>query len=88
MGEREHCNNRGLYFLYGKRNKNYQFATGLFVHHKIKSAVKTVEFVRDRTSYIVLRGHWCDIFILNVHAPSEDKSDDSKKVFMRNQGRF
>jgi len=29
-------------------------------------------------SYIVLGGHWCNITVLNVHAPSEKKSDDSK----------
>jgi alpha-glucuronidase len=23
-------------------------------------------------SYITLRGHWCDIIVLNVHAPTED----------------
>ena len=32
-------------------------------------------------SYIVLRGHWCNIIVLNVHAPSEEKSDDSKDGF-------
>ena len=32
-------------------------------------------------SYIVLRGHWCNIIVLNVHAPSNDKSDDSKDSF-------
>ena len=31
--------------------------------------------------YIVLRGSWCNIIVLNVHAPSEDKSDDSKNSF-------
>jgi hypothetical protein len=25
-------------------------------------------------SYIILRGHWCDI-VLNVHAPTENKVD-------------
>ena len=40
------------------------------------SAIKRVEFVSDRVSYIVLRGRWCNIIVLNVHAPSEDKSDD------------
>jgi len=39
-----------------------------------------VEFVSDRVSYIVLRGHWCSI-VLNVHAPNEEKSDDSKDTF-------
>ena len=32
-------------------------------------------------SYIVLRGCRCDIIVLNVHAPSEEKSDDSKDRF-------
>ena len=32
-------------------------------------------------SYTVLRGRWCNIIILNVHAPSEEKSDDSKDSF-------
>jgi hypothetical protein len=58
--------------------------TGFLVHHKIISAVKRVEFVSDKVSYIVLRGHWCNIIVLNVHAPSKEKSDDSKDSFMRN----
>jgi hypothetical protein len=57
--------------------------TGFFVHHRRLSAVKRVEFVSDRFSYIVLRGRWCNIIVLNVHAPSEDKSDDSKDRFPR-----
>jgi hypothetical protein len=44
----------------------------IFLYHRIKSAVKTAEFVSDRMSYIV---------ILNVHAQSKEKSDDSKHRF-------
>ena len=51
------------------------------VHHKIVSAVKTVAFVSDRVSYIVLRRRWCNIIVLNVQAPSEEKSEDSKDRF-------
>jgi hypothetical protein len=29
-------------------------------------------------SYIILRGCWCHIIVLNVHAPTEDKTDDVK----------
>jgi hypothetical protein len=45
---------------------------------RIISAVRREEFVSDRMSYIILRGRWCNIVVLNVHAPCEDKSDDVK----------
>jgi hypothetical protein len=32
-------------------------------------------------SYIILRGHWCNIIVLNVHAPNENKIDDIKDSF-------
>jgi hypothetical protein len=32
-------------------------------------------------SYIILRGHWCDIIVQNVHAPTNDKIDDMKDRF-------
>ena len=57
--------------------------TGFFVHHRIASAVKTVEFVSDRMSYIVLRGRWCNVIVLNVYAPTEETSDDSKDIFYK-----
>ena len=47
-----------------------------FIQHRIVSAVKTVEFVSDRMSYIVLTSCRCRIILLNVYAPSEEKSDD------------
>jgi hypothetical protein len=47
---------------------------------RIISAVKRVEFVSNRMSYIILRGSWCHI-VLNVHAPTEDKTEDMKASF-------
>ena len=64
-----------------KRKQNHQLGTGFSVHHTIVSAVKTVRFVSDRKSCVVLRGRRCNIIVLNVHASSEEKIDDSKDSF-------
>jgi hypothetical protein len=46
------------------------------VHKRIITAVRRVEFVSDRMSYIILRGRSCNIIVINVHDPCEDTSDD------------
>ena len=80
MGQMFHCKGRGLYFFFGKGNENHQLGRGVFVQHRMASAVQRVEFVNDRISYI-LRGRWCNIVVLNVHGPSGEKSDGSKDNF-------
>ena len=40
-----------------------------------------MEFISDRVSCIMLKGRWCDIIVVNVHASSEDKDDDIKDNF-------
>jgi len=45
-----------------------------------------LEFVRDRLSCIVLRDYWCNVVVLSVHAPREEKIDDSKDSFYEELG--
>jgi hypothetical protein len=68
-------------FFCGKENVNHHLGTEYFVHNRIISAVKRVEFVSDRMSYVTLKGCYCDIIVLNVHAPTEDKDDVIKDSF-------
>jgi hypothetical protein len=75
VGQREHVKIRGLYFFKG--NENHQLGE-YFLHHRIVPAVQRVEFVSDSMSYMLLRGRCYNIIVLNVHAPSEEKSDYSK----------
>ena len=64
------------------RDGLHQLGTDFFfVHHRIESTDKSVEFVCDRGSYVVLRGRWCNIVVLKVPTPSEEKSDNSNDSF-------
>jgi hypothetical protein len=63
-------------FLYGKGTEKHELGADFLVLKRIISAVKRVEFGSDRMSYIILRGCWGHIIVLNAHAPIEDKIVD------------
>jgi len=46
-----------------------------FLYVREYQLLKEAEFASNRTSYIVLRDRWCDTFVLNVHALSDDSND-------------
>ena len=51
------------YFFSGQGNKSHKLGTGLFVHQRVVTVVKGVEFVGERLKYIVLTGCRCDIIL-------------------------
>jgi hypothetical protein len=68
-------------FSYGEGNEDHQLGTGFIIHKRIISAVRGVGFASYRMSYKILRGHWWNIIVLNVHTPCEYKSDVVKDSF-------
>jgi exonuclease III len=85
LDKRGHSRSRGLQSFLWKRKRESLIGNRIFLHQRIASAVKRVQFVSDRMSHtsIVLRDHWCNSIVLNVHAPSEEKSDDSKDRYCK-----
>ena len=83
MEKREHCKSRRLYFFMEKETKVINWDQIFFVHHRGVSAVKVLGFVSDRMSHIILRGHWCNIIVLNVLTSPNKKSDVLKDNFMK-----
>jgi hypothetical protein len=63
----------------GNGKANHHLGKGPFVHKGIISVVRTVEFISDKISYITLKGRWCDVIFLSLHAPI-----DHKDSFTRN----
>jgi hypothetical protein len=75
-------------FFCVKGNWDHHLGSGFFVHKAILSVVRRAEFISDRMSYVILRGRWCNIIVLNVHAPCEDNGDDVKDSFYEELGRL
>ena len=61
----------GDYNLFYRKKRKSSTRDRNFLHYRIASAVKRAEFFDGRMPYIILRGRWCNIIALNVHARSE-----------------
>jgi hypothetical protein len=71
MGE---CKRRD-YIFYGKGKENNQLCTGFLYTTEQYQQIKERSLLVVISHNIVLRGGWCNIIVLNVHAPGDEKSD-------------
>jgi hypothetical protein len=69
------------YLLCGNGDENHELWAGFFVVWKIISTAKRVKSVSDSMSYVLLKGSWCDIVVLDMHAPMDYETDDRKGIF-------
>jgi hypothetical protein len=60
------------HFSMEKGMRTMNWVQAFFVHKRMLSAGKGAEFVRDRMAYIILRGPWFNVIVLNVHAPNRE----------------
>jgi hypothetical protein len=67
--------------FYGEGTENHERGTDSSLHKRIISADKRAGFVSDRMSYIIPRRLWCAIIVLNVHAPTQDKTDMKDRCY-------
>jgi hypothetical protein len=70
-----------VYFFLWQRAGKSSIGSRFFLHQRILSAIRRVEFVSERMSYIAVRGRSCNIIDLNAYAPTEEKGGDSKDSF-------
>lgn len=68
-----------LYYS-GTRGR-HEFDTGFLVHKQMVDRVMSFTLVNERICSIRIRGHFRNITIISVHAPTLDKSDEVKEEF-------
>uniref|UniRef100_A0A8D8Q0R7 Craniofacial development protein 2 n=1 Tax=Cacopsylla melanoneura TaxID=428564 RepID=A0A8D8Q0R7_9HEMI len=73
-------NKNGYKFIYGGTDK-HELGTGFLIKTNFENEIKDVKFITNRISYIILKGKYKSICLLNAHAPTEDKDQDTKAEF-------
>jgi hypothetical protein len=69
-------------FSYEEGNENHELGKGFLCIREPYQQLRGLSVsVIGYLSYIILRGRPCHIIVLNVHAPTEDRTDDVKDSF-------
>ncbi|PSN51304.1 Craniofacial development protein 2, partial [Blattella germanica] len=66
---------------YSCHNKLHQFGTGFMVNQKYKHLVIDFQPINFRMCKLRIKGRFQNYSLINVHAPTEMKSEDEKDTF-------
>ncbi|VVC46374.1 Endonuclease/exonuclease/phosphatase [Cinara cedri] len=58
-----------------------QFSTGFVVHKSIVPNVMEFKTFNPRISLLTIKTYWCNLTIISVHAPTEEKTQEEKDDF-------
>lgn len=67
--------------MYGKCNERRQFGVGFAVHKSLVQAIKQFKVINHRIAILIVKAKFFDIVFLNIHAPTEEKSQEEKEEF-------
>jgi hypothetical protein len=62
-------------------NKEQKLGTGFVIHKKVKHLIMDFQPKSPRMCWLRIRGKFFNYSIINVHTPTEDKSDNEKDAF-------
>jgi hypothetical protein len=69
-------------FVWGRLpNNSFKRTIQVYVRFESYQQLSTLSMLVIRMLYMLRRVRWCDIIVLNVHEPTEDKTDHAKPSF-------
>lgn len=67
--------------LCDKCNERRQFGVGFAVHKSLVHTIKEFKVINCRIANLIVKAKFFDIVFINVHAPTEEKSQEEKEAF-------
>lgn len=72
---------RNYIIFYSGSSEKHAFGTAFVVPSRLKQAVMDFQPINERLCKLRLRGKKCHMTLINVHAPTEEKSEEEKDIF-------
>lgn len=76
------------HILFKSGSQSRRFGTGFIVGPELKETVMKFQNISDRICGIRLRGQEKNLYILNIHAPTEEKEEEVKNEFYEEMDRI